>query len=236
MTVMSDIEEEVERTREALKAADRIPHSEERIHQKLVLMTKLDELFAQKAVAKRFAESPAPTKGVERRAVVGELRAKGRRLEGYAATFGAEARIGAFTETIAPGAFAASLAERADILALLDHDPGKVLARTKSKTLRLAEDSRGLAFDLDVPATTVGNDVLALAERGDIGGASFAFTIKSEQWDKERRTLEAVDLHEISIVSAWPAYEGTVVQARARSLPNENAPRLAVARRYLETL
>src|SRR5262245_63464323 len=44
----------------------------------------------------------SPTGKTERRAIVGELRAKGRRLEGYAATFGAEARIGNFTETIAP--------------------------------------------------------------------------------------------------------------------------------------
>lgn len=176
------------------------------------------------------------TETVERRAIVGELRVKRRRLQGYAATFGAEARIADFIETIAPGAFAASLSERPDILALLDHDPGKVLARTRSGTLRLAEDTRGLAFDLDVPATSVGSDVLALAERGDLGGASFAFTIKSEQWDGERRTLQSVELHEISIVSAWPAYEGTIVQARARPAEIQIAPRLAVARRYLETL
>jgi HK97 family phage prohead protease len=77
---------------------------------------------------------------LERRAFAAELRAKGRRLEGYAATFGAEARIADFTETIAPGAFASTLAERADILALVDHDPGRVLARTRSGTLRLTED------------------------------------------------------------------------------------------------
>jgi Escherichia/Staphylococcus phage prohead protease len=89
-----------------------------------------------------------------------------------------------------------------------------------------------------VPATTVGNDVLALAERGDIGGASFAFTVRDEHWEGERRELRAVDLHEVSIVSAWPAYEGTIVQARARTLSTVDnvAPRVAVARRYLETL
>src|SRR5262245_13345566 len=179
----------------------------------------------------------ARSRKTERRAVVGELRAKGRRLVGYAATFGAEAKIGNFTETISPGAFAASLNDKADILALLDHDPGKVLARTRSGTLRLSEDKQGLAFDLDVPATTVGNDVLALAERGDIGGASFAFTVKRESWEGERRTLDSVDLHEVSVVSAWPAYEGTIVQARARPVESAvDAPRFAVARRYLESL
>jgi HK97 family phage prohead protease len=170
---------------------------------------------------------------IERRAIVGELRAKGRRLQGYAATFGAEAKINDFVETIARGAFADSLAKRSDVLALVDHDPGRVLARTRSKTLRLSEDSRGLAFDLDVPATTAGNDVLALAERGDLGGMSFAFSVKREKWQGERRTLEAVDLHEISIVQSWPAYPDTVVQARARPVL---FPRVAVARRYLESL
>jgi HK97 family phage prohead protease len=173
------------------------------------------------------------TETIERRAIVGEVRARRRRLQGYAATFGAEARIADFVETIAPGAFGASLAERGDVLALVDHDPGRVLARTKSGTLRLTEDSRGLAFDLDVPATSVGNDLLALAERGDLGGASFAFTVKRESWDGERRTLEAVDLHEVSIVQSWPAYPNTLVQARSRPVFH---PRVAIARRYLETL
>jgi HK97 family phage prohead protease len=170
---------------------------------------------------------------LERRAITAEVRRKGRRLEGYAATFGAEARINDFVETIAPGAFASSLAKRGDVLALVDHDPGRMLARTKSGTLRLSEDKRGLAFDLDVPSTSVGNDVLALAERGDLGGMSFAFSVTREKWDKARRTLEAVDLHEISIVQSWPAYPDTLVQARSRPVL---FPRAAIARRYLETL
>jgi HK97 family phage prohead protease len=172
---------------------------------------------------------------IERRALAAELRTKGRRLEGYAATFGAEARILDYTETIAPGAFTKSLAERDDILALVDHDSGRVLARTRSGTLRLAEDSKGLAFDLDVPDTTAGRDVLALAERGDLGGMSFAFTVRKggEEWDGDRRELRSVDLREISVVQSWPAYDGTVVQARKRPVL---FPRVALARRYLETL
>lgn len=186
------------------------------------------------AVAVPIGQRRAPAGKTERRAIaVAELRTKGRRLEGYAAVFGAEARIADFTETIAPGAFASTLAERTDILALVDHDPGRILARTKSGTLRLAEDARGLAFDLDVPGTTLGNDVLALCERGDLGGMSFSFSVKSEKWDGERRTLESVNLHEVSVVSAWPAYDGTIVQARSRPVFH---PRVAVARRYLETL
>src|SRR3546814_8215181 len=76
---------------------------------------------------------------------------------GYAATYGSEARLGGFVETIAPGAFRSTLG--GDILALLDHDAGKVLGRTRSGTLRLSEDSRGLAFSLDLPDTQAGRDV-----------------------------------------------------------------------------
>lgn len=170
----------------------------------------------------------------ERRALATEVRAKGRRLEGYAATFGIEARIDDFVETIAAGAFARGLTGR-DILALVDHDTRRVLARTKSGTLRLAEDTRGLHFDLDLPSTSYGNDVLALAERGDLGGMSFAFTTdpEGEEWRGNVRELRSVTLHEISAVAAFPAYDGTTVHARARPIL---APRLAVARRFMETL
>lgn len=170
---------------------------------------------------------------IERRALVADLRSKGRRLEGYAATFGAEAKIRDYVETIAPGAFCQTLAERSDILALVDHDASRVLARTKSGTLRLAEDSRGLHFDLDLPNTTAANDVLALAERGDLGGMSFAFTVNRERWDGERRELQSVALHEISVVSAFPAYPDTIVHARAKPLYKS---RLAMAKRFLETV
>lgn len=164
-----------------------------------------------------------------------ELRSKGRKLEGYAATFGTEARIADFTEVIRPGAFRGSLG--GDVLALVDHDPAKVLGRTKSGTLRLAEDSRGLHFELDIPDTTSGRDVLALAERGDLGGMSFGFTVPDtgQRWQGDRRELVAVNLHEISVVSSWPAYEGTTVTARARAGGSSPLPRLALANRFLET-
>lgn len=168
---------------------------------------------------------------IERRASV-ELRARGRRLEGYAAVFNTAANIGEFSETIAPGAFAETISEGRDVLALADHDPSRVLARTRSGTLKLAEDGKGLAFDLSVPATTLGNDVLALAERGDLGGMSFAFSVPKggERWDGKKRTLSRLTLHEISVVSAWPAYGGTSVQARRMT------PRLNLARLFLETV
>jgi HK97 family phage prohead protease len=160
-----------------------------------------------------------------------EYRAASRRLEGYAAKFGVEARIGNFTEVIAPGAFTQSLSSKRDILALVDHDATRVLARTRSGNLKLIEDPKGLQFDLSLPETQAGKDVLALAERGDLGGMNFAFTVSKdgERWTGNRRELRSVNLVEISIVSAWPAYPDTVVVARAKT------PRLNLARLYLET-
>lgn len=153
---------------------------------------------------------------IERRSLPIELRAKGRRLVGYAATFNTPTPIaGEFIETIAPGAFAASLASASDILALVDHDPSRVLGRTQSKTLTLAEDGRGLAFEIDLPDTQLGRDVLVMAERGDLGGMSFGFRAVDAPRQGDRRELRKVDLIEISVVSAWPAYPETEVHARA---------------------
>lgn len=167
---------------------------------------------------------------LERRLVL-ELRADARTLSGYAAKFGVTAKIATFTETIRPGAFSASLASGQDVLALVDHDPGKVLARTKSGTLKLSEDAVGLRFELTVPDTQPGRDALELAKRGDLGGMSFGFLVPDggDRWDGSKRTLHTVDLREISVVSAWPAYPATEVHARA------HAPLLARALRYLET-
>lgn len=66
---------------------------------------------------------------------------------------------------------------------------------------------------------------------------SFGFRVSGdgEAWDGDRRELRAVELFEISVVSSWPAYEGTTVQARSRGLAFD-APALSLRRRYLETL
>lgn len=165
------------------------------------------------------------TEKIEERQAV-ELRAEGRKLVGYAATFLTEARIADFTETIAPGAFAASLADGHDILALVDHQRDKVLARTRAGTLRLSEDSKGLRFEIEMPSTTVANDVLANVR--NLGGMSFGFSVDKESWSGDKRTLQAVSLAEVSVVSAWPAYDGTSVSARARQQRTSAQRRIAL--------
>ena len=149
-----------------------------------------------------------------------EIRANGdkRTLTGYAAVFNSPTDIGGyFTEQIAPGAFDSAMT--ADVRALVDHDSGRVIGRTKSGTLRLSQDSRGLKVEVDVPDTTDGNDLWTLVERGDLSGMSFGFRVTKQLWDDTDpenpvRTIQAVDLYEVSAV-AFPAYDDTTLAARS---------------------
>jgi len=140
-----------------------------------------------------------------------------RTLVGYASVFNSPADIGGWwIETIAPGAFAGTLG--GDVRALVDHDHGRVIGRTKSGTLRLSEDAKGLRCEIDVPDTTDGNDLWTLVERGDISGMSFGFRVTKEVWDETveppQRTILAVDLMEVSAV-AWPAFDDTEIGKRS---------------------
>lgn len=139
-------------------------------------------------------------------------------VAGYAAVFGEITDIGGyFDEVIARGAFTETL-KSADVLAYFDHDRGRILGRSSSGTLRLVEDAKGLAVEIDLPDTTDGRDVKTLIERGDIRGMSFGFRVTKETWDetgeKPKRTIMMVDLREVSIVSE-PAYDGTSLALRS---------------------
>ncbi|MBB5862417.1 HK97 family phage prohead protease [Xanthomonas sp. 3058] len=140
----------------------------------------------------------------------------GRSLYGVAAPFGVETRIADFREVIAPGAFTRSLASGTDVLALADHDPAKVLGRTRTRSLELIETAAGLEYRLTLPDTSTGRDLRELAQRGDLGGVSFGFTVVRDSWAGDVRTLHEVALHEVSIVQAWPAYPTTTVSLRSR--------------------
>lgn len=181
---------------------------------------------------------------LERRAAL-ELRAAGGktpRLVGHAAVFDSPSQdLGGFTETIKPGAFKRTLqANDRDPLALVQHMPHMVLGRRSAGTLRLSEDQRGLAFEIDVPDTTAARDLLVSVERGDVRGASFAFSVPKggDTWEVRGtsvvRELRDLDLHEITI-TASPAYLDTTVALRAfehRYVPYQ---RLRMAKLWLES-
>ena len=56
-----------------------------------------------------------------------------------------------------------------------------------------------------------------LAERGDLGGVSMGFVATRDSWAGDLRTLHEVELFEVSIVQAHPAYSDTTVSLRSRS-------------------
>lgn len=143
-------------------------------------------------------------------------------LVGYAIVYGARSLdLGGFVEVIAPGAATKSLRE-SDVLAYAYHEPSALLGRTSAGTLRLAEDMHGVAFEIDLPATTVGRDLAELAGRGDVKGSSFGFRAIVDEWDEDDdqdpgvlRTVRELALHHVAPVPD-PAYPDT--EAALRSL------------------
>jgi len=143
------------------------------------------------------------------------------KIVGYAATFGARSSdLGGFKEEIRSGAFKRSLGEKADVVALFNHDNSAILGRTP-KTLSLSEDATGLRFELQLSDTSLGRDTAANVSAGNLKGMSFAFHAKQDEWRKEDgkdvRTLVDVDLVDISIATR-SAYSDTSVAVRSLEL------------------
>lgn len=169
----------------------------------------------------------------EKRAVaVASLRAESQgdemSISGYAASFNVlSSDLGGFREQISPGAFALSLSSGADVKALFNHDPSKLLGRIKARTLKVWEDARGLCFRCMLDKSNTDHTNLHSAiKRGDISECSFGFKVPpdGDVWDEAeensvrfvRRTLRKVDLLDVSAVT-YPAYDSpgaTSVAAR----------------------
>ena len=140
-------------------------------------------------------------------------------IEGYFAVFNSEYEFwpGA-TETILPGAFDESIS--GDVRALVHHNSDLVLARPKSGTLELKQDSRGLWGRIRVTQDDrAALDLSARVKRGDVSQCSFGFGIESERFvdlgdGKCRWEIEKVNpLYEVSPCT-FPAYEETGISAR----------------------
>lgn len=139
-------------------------------------------------------------------------------IEGYAAVFNSFADIGGmFREQIAPGAFRKTLADKADVRLLINHE-GLPLARTKSSTLELREDDQGLLINADLDSNDP--DVSRLVpklRRGDVNQMSFAFSPMKQEWDINDeppiRTIKEAKLFDVSVVT-FPAYDQTSVALR----------------------
>src|SRR5205807_5944358 len=83
--------------------------------------------------------------------------------------------IGRLTESVQRGAFRKVLQQPANIPFTLEHDPKMVYATTRSKRLKLSEDTKGLAVDADLPDTSMSRDLFAMVEADVVSGMSFGF-------------------------------------------------------------
>lgn len=156
-----------------------------------------------------------------------EKRADGRPvIQGYAVKWGTlSVDMGGFRERFERGAFDKVLSrsyKKADPIALFNHDGNIVLGRMSSGTLEVTADDKGLAYRIYPPASR--GDIVELIERGDVRGASFAFTVepKGETWEpgegKPTRSIrEASGLYDISVVTN-PAYPASTSSVARRSL------------------
>lgn len=102
---------------------------------------------------------------------------------------------------------ALATANMSDVVMVADHarDVRSVLARSKNGegTLSMSITEEGLMFRFAVPDTSLGKDLVALIERGDICECSFAFFIDQSTWINNGVTLEdeTYDVHRIKSIS-----------------------------------
>lgn len=157
------------------------------------------------------------------------------RVSGYAAVFGQETNIGGmFTEVIEAGAFASALERGDDVVFLVNHD-GLPLARTRSGTLRLTQDDRGLFIESELdPSDPDVRAIVPKMRRGDLDKMSFAFIPTRQEWDDSgdmpKRSIQDLQLYDVSIVTT-PAYDGTEIGLRSLQQYREEQKKTQAARR-----
>ncbi len=133
-------------------------------------------------------------------------------------------------ETIARGAFSASLASGSDVLGLYQHDQNQPpLGRLKNGSLTIQDTADGLYFTVRLnPAVQFHKDIHALVKDGSIDACSFAFIVNpnGDTWTNERdergqsyilRTVKSATLLDCSLVLT-PAYGNGATTAQARNV------------------
>lgn len=166
-------------------------------------------------------------------------------LTGYASTYDQPYEMfdmfGPYTEVARAGMCATTLAQGADVAYLANHE-GLTMARTKSGSLRLSEDSTGLLTVAKVN-TSRGDvrDLVIAVEDEAVDEMSFAFRVLRQEWspDYEQRDLIEVNLNrgDVSAVN-YGANPNTLVEVQRafRSRRAAELHRAAVELRAGKTL
>ena len=135
-------------------------------------------------------------------------------VEGTAIVFNEPAKIGKFTERIAPEALNGVNLD--DVTLLINHDGKGIPLARSPKTLTLEVTEKGLEMKAELPDTEQGRSVYETVKRGDLSQMSFEFDIGAQDIDEQTKTatITAISkVYEISIVNR-AAYPQTKIQAR----------------------
>lgn len=170
---------------------------------------------------------------METRQYQNEPTSNDRMVEGYAVIFDSPSEDIGWTEQIKRGAITEEIIKNSDVIAKLNHDDQKVLARSKNGkgSLLLEVDDKGLRYLFEAPCTAAGDELLEYLKRGDITSSSFAFSIDGDKADKWYKNAEGKicrdiyhikALHDISPVFQ-PAYEATSCAKRYKEVMNLSA-------------
>lgn len=174
----------------------------------------------------------------ERRAFNFEVRAEenekhGHHLTGLPIVYDQRTNLGWYDEIIARGAL--DNTDLKDVRFLIGHDMGMVpLARSRNNnensTMQMSVGDEGMEIrvDLDTENNADSKKLYSAVARGDISGMSFAFTVDGDSWDDidsdhPTRTIRSIKrVFEVSAV-AFPAYEGTSLEARSEDAAPDGA-------------
>ncbi|MFB9330101.1 HK97 family phage prohead protease [Paenibacillus aurantiacus] len=107
-------------------------------------------------------------------------------------------------------------ADMTDVIFNYNHG-GKVMARTRNKTLELKIDSKGLFIRARLDGTEEGRKLYEEIRGGYIDRMSYAYTTKETSYDSETRTRNVLRIKKVYDVSAVdiPAYDSTSISARS---------------------
>lgn len=114
-----------------------------------------------------------------------------------------------FREIVRQGTFKKALSGGKTVQLMLDHE--RTICDTKSG-LELREDNIGLF----AKAVISDKEVISAAKSGKLTGWSFGFRCMKDSWNDtgELRTLEEIELDEVSILTKTPAYTATSIELR----------------------
>ena len=150
----------------------------------------------------------------------------GMNFRGYAAVFDSPwnqelVEAMGYVEQVARGAFRKALAKGADVPLLWQHDRRDMLATTKSGTLRLKEDGKGLLVEAQLPETGLGAYVREMIDRGDVQGMSYGIeSLPSDSLLMRKdgvmhRTIANVRRLLDTSLTYEPSYSATEVELRS---------------------